>query len=42
MIRGIIRPANGDVLDILVQSRRDTAAARRFMRKLFRRGACRG
>ena len=29
--------ANGDVLDILVQSRRDTAAARRFMRKLFRR-----
>ena len=29
--------ANGDVLDILVQSRRDTAAARRFVRKLFRR-----
>lgn len=29
--------ANGDVLDILVQSRRDTAAARRFMRKLFKR-----
>ena len=37
MIRGIIRPANGDVLDILVQSRRDTAAAKRFMRKLFKR-----
>ena len=29
--------ANGDVLDILVQSRRDTAAAMRFMRKLFKR-----
>jgi putative transposase len=29
--------ANGDVLDILVQSRRNTAAARRFMRKLFKR-----
>jgi putative transposase len=29
--------ANGDVLDILVQSRRDTAAAKRFMRKLFKR-----
>ena len=29
--------ANGDVLDILVQSRRDTAVARRFMRKLFKR-----
>ena len=29
--------ANGDVLDILVQSRRDTAAAERFMRKLFKR-----
>ena len=29
--------ANGDVLDILVQSRRDTAAARRFMRELFKR-----
>ncbi len=29
--------ANGDVLDILVQSRRDTAAARRFMHKLFKR-----
>ena len=29
--------ANGDVLDILVQSRRDTAAAKRFMRKLFQR-----
>ncbi len=29
--------ANGDVLDILVQSRRDTAAAIRFMRKLFKR-----
>lgn len=26
--------ANGDVLDILVQSRRDTAAAKRFMCKL--------
>ncbi len=25
--------ANGDVLDILVQARRDTAAARRFMHK---------
>ncbi len=29
--------ANGDVLDILLQSRRDTAAARRFMRKLLKR-----
>ncbi len=29
--------ANGDVLDILVQSRRDTSVARRFMRKLFKR-----
>ena len=29
--------ANGDVLDILVQSRRNTAAAKRFMRKLFKR-----
>jgi putative transposase len=29
--------ANGDVLDILVQSRRNTAAARRFIRKLFKR-----
>ena len=29
--------ANGDVLDILVQSRRDTAAAKRFMRELFKR-----
>ena len=29
--------ANGDVLDILAQSRRDTAAAKRFMRKLFKR-----
>jgi len=29
--------ANGDVLDILVQSRRDTAAAKLFMRKLFKR-----
>ncbi len=29
--------ASGDVLDILVQSRRDTAAAGRFMRKLFKR-----
>ena len=28
--------ANGDVLDILVQSRRDTAAAKLFMRKLFK------
>ncbi len=28
---------NGDVLDILVQSRRTTAAAKRFMRKLFKR-----
>ncbi|WP_299845945.1 IS6 family transposase [uncultured Jannaschia sp.] len=28
--------ANGDVLDILVQSRRDTVAAKRFMRKLFK------
>ncbi len=34
---------NGDVLDILVQTRRDTAAARRFMRKLFKRwGLARG
>ena len=29
--------AQGDVLDILVQSRRDKAAAKRFFRKLFRR-----
>ena len=29
--------ANGDVLDILVQSRRNTSAAKRFFRKLFRR-----
>lgn len=29
--------ANGDVLDILVQSRRDTAAAKLYMRKLFKR-----
>ena len=29
--------ANGAVLDVLVQSRRDTAAARRFMRKLLKR-----
>jgi putative transposase len=29
--------ANGDVLDILAQARRDMAAARRFMRKLFKR-----
>ena len=29
--------ANGDVLDILVQSRRNTEAAKRFMRKLFKR-----
>ncbi|PZX10591.1 putative transposase [Palleronia aestuarii] len=29
--------ANGDVLDILVQSRRDARAAWRFMRKLFKR-----
>ena len=29
--------ANGDVLDILVQSRRSTSAAKRFFRKLFRR-----
>ncbi len=29
--------ANGDVLDVLVQSRRDTAAAKKFMRKLFKR-----
>lgn len=28
---------NGDVLDILVQSRRNKAAAKRFFRKLFRR-----
>lgn len=28
--------ANGDVLDILVQSRRNTSAAKRFFRKLFR------
>ena len=28
--------ANGDVLDILVQSRRDKAAATRFFRKLFK------
>ncbi|WP_434600143.1 IS6 family transposase [Streptomyces sp. A5-4] len=28
--------ADGDVLDILVQNRRDTAAARRFFRKLLR------
>ncbi|NVO29497.1 IS6 family transposase [Donghicola sp. C2-DW-16] len=28
--------ANGDVLDILVQSRRHTSAAKRFFRKLFR------
>ncbi|MFT6533823.1 MAG: putative transposase [Limimaricola cinnabarinus] len=34
--------ANGDVLDVLVQSRRDTAAAKRFMRKLFKRWAGRG
>ena len=27
---------NGDVLDILVQSRRNTSAAKRFFRKLFR------
>ncbi len=29
--------ANGDVLDILVQSRRDTAAAKRFIAALFKR-----
>ena len=29
--------ANGDVLDILVQPRRDTAAAKPFMRKLVNR-----
>ena len=29
--------ADGDVLDILVRSRRDTAAARRFFRKLLKR-----
>lgn len=29
--------ANGDVLDILIQSRRNTSAAKRFFRKLFRR-----
>ncbi len=29
--------ASGDVLDILVQSRRDKAAARRFLRKLLKR-----
>ena len=29
--------ANGDVLDILVQSRRNKTAAKRFFRKLFRR-----
>ncbi|MDO0929785.1 IS6 family transposase [Streptomyces sp. TG1A-8] len=29
--------AGGNVLDILVQSRRDTAAARRFFRKLFKK-----
>ena len=29
--------SNGDVLDILVQSRRDKAAAKRFFRKLFKR-----
>ncbi len=29
--------AKGDVLDILVQSRRDKAAAKRFFRKLFKR-----
>ena len=29
--------ANGDVLDILVQSRRNKDAAKRFFRKLFRR-----
>ena len=29
--------AKGDVLDILVQSRRNTSAAKRFFRKLFRR-----
>jgi putative transposase len=29
--------ANGDVLDILVQSRRNKGAAKRFFRKLFRR-----
>lgn len=28
--------ANGDVLDILVQSRRNKAAAKRFFRKLFK------
>ncbi|MPQ96188.1 IS6 family transposase [Thioclava sp. JE_KL1] len=28
--------ANGDVLDILIQSRRNTSAAKRFFRKLFR------
>ena len=37
MIQWIIRPANGNVPDILVQSRRNTAAAKRFMRKLFKR-----
>ena len=29
--------AGGDVLDVLVQSRRDTAAAKKLMRKLFKR-----
>ncbi len=29
--------ANGDVLDILIQSRRNKAAAKRFFRKLFKR-----
>ena len=29
--------ANGDVLDILIQSKRDKAAAKRFFRKLFKK-----
>ena len=35
-IRGIVSPTSGDVLDILVQSRRNKAAAMRFFRKLFK------
>ncbi|WP_238939759.1 IS6 family transposase, partial [Marivita cryptomonadis] len=32
--------SNGDVLDILVQSRRNTRAAKRFFRKLFKQYGC--
>lgn len=32
--------ANGDTLDVLVQSRRDARAAKRFLRKLMKRWGC--